>query len=262
MIIIGVILIAVAGLLLFLRKRSQDKLLEIRYVKTSSCADVLEMQQSIHAEVGPGGFKQQTELKGKAHCESPLKAELSGDACVYYSMSVEERYEERYSERDSQGNTQQRTRTGSNVVASNTQTTRFQIDDGTGRIDVDSAAAKIDARKVMDKYEPYSGMGGSINVGSFTFNLGSIAGGARRVLGYHYRESIIAPGDQLYVLGEVDDSSGTPLMKSPSEKGKPFILSIKSEDELVKGSQSSINFMLYGAIACAIAGLGFILFGL
>ncbi|MFZ1731154.1 MAG: E3 ubiquitin ligase family protein [Bacteroidota bacterium] len=262
MIIIGVILIAVAGLLLFLRKRSQDKLLEIRYVKTSSCADVLATQQSIHAEIGPGGFKQQTELKGKAYCETPLKAELSGEACVYYSMSVEERYEERYSERDSQGNTQQRTRTGSSVVASNTQTARFQIDDGTGRIDVDTAGATIDARKVMDKYEPYGGTGGSISVGSFTFNLGGIAGGARRVLGYQYRESIIAPGEQLYVLGEVDDSSGTPVMKRPSEKGKPFILSIKSEEELTHSSEQSINFMFYGAIICAIAGLGFILVGL
>ncbi|MBE0642761.1 MAG: E3 ubiquitin ligase family protein [Bacteroidetes bacterium] len=262
MIYIGVILIALAGLLLFLRKRTQDKLLEIRYVKTSSCADVLEMQQSIAAEVGPGGFKQQIELKGAAHCETPLKAELSGEPCVYYSMSVEERYEERYTERDSQGNTQQRTRTGSSVVASNTQATRFQIDDGTGRIDMDSTGAKIDARSVLDKYEPYGGAGGSINIGSFTLNLGGVLGGARRVLGYHYRESIIAPGQQLYVLGEVDDSSGTPLMKRPSEKGKPFILSIKSEEELTHSSERSINLMLYGAVACAVGGIVLILFGL
>jgi hypothetical protein len=262
MIILGIILIGVAALLLFLRKRSQDQLLEIRYVKTSTAAEVLELQQSIFAEVGPGGFKQQTELKGTAFCETPLKAELSGEPCVYYSMSVEERYEERYTERDSQGNTQQRTRTGNNVVASNTQSAPFQIDDGTGRIKIDSSGAKIDARTVMDKYEPYGGMGGSINVGSFTFNLGGIAGGARRVLGYHYRESIIAPGQQIYALGEVDDSSGTPVLKRPSEKGKPFILSVKSEEELTHGSERNINFMFYGAIVCAIAGLGFILLGL
>lgn len=262
MIIIGVILIALAGLLLFLRKRTQDKLLEIRYVKTSSVSEVLELQQSIAAEVGPGGFKQQTELKGTAQCETPLKAELSEEPCVYYSMSVEERYEERYTERDSQGNTQQRTRTGSSVVASNTQATRFQIDDGTGVLDVDSDGASIDARTVMDKYEPYSGGGGSLNIGSFTLNFGGTIGGARRVLGYHYRESIIAPGQQLYVLGEVDDSSGTPVMKRPSEKGKPFILSIKSEEEITRSSERSINFMLYGAIACAVGGFVLILFGL
>ena len=261
MIIIGLILIGVAVVLIVLRKRAQSRLLEIRFVKTSTVAEVQELQQSVAAEVGPGGYRQQTELKGTAVCDTPIKAELSGEPCVFYSMSVEERYEERYTERDSQGNTQQRTRTGSSVVAGNTQFARFQIDDGSGRIDVEADGASFDARKVLDKYEPYHGSGGSISFGGFTFQMG-IGGGARRVLGYHYRESIIAPGDRLYALGDVEDSSGVPVLKRPAEKGKPFILSVKSEEEITRGSERSIAFLLYGAIAAALIGIALILFGL
>jgi hypothetical protein len=147
--IAAIILIGVGGLLLYFRKRTQDRLLDIRFVKTSSIAETLDEQRAIAAELGPGGYAQQKEFKGTVRCDAPLTGELSGQPCVYYTMSVEERYEETYTERDSQGNTQTRTRTGSAVVASNTQHTRFLLDDGSGSIAVDFDGASVDARKVV-----------------------------------------------------------------------------------------------------------------
>ncbi len=262
MLYIGIILLGVAGLLIYFRKRTEAQLLEIRFVKTSTVAEALEMQRSVAEEIGPGGFAQQMEFKGIAHCEAPLTAELSQQPCVYYSMSVEERYEETYTERDAQGNSQTRTRTGSAVVASNTQHTRFSLDDGTGSIVIDADGAKIDARKVVDRYEPYAGGGGMLRAGNFSFQLGGILGSPRRVLGYQYRESIIAPGQQLYTLGEVNDSSGEAVLRRQSNPKSPFIISVKSEEELTRGKEQSVKWMLYGAIACAVIGVVLIVLGI
>lgn len=251
--IAAIILIGVGGLLLYFRKRTQDRLLDIRFVKTSSIAETLDEQRAIAAELGPGGYAQQKEFKGTVRCDAPLTGELSGQPCVYYTMSVEERYEETYTERDSQGNTQTRTRTGSAVVASNTQHTRFLLDDGSGSIAVDFDGASVDACKVVERYEPYAGGGGSLRVGSFTLSLG-MSGGPRRVLGYQYRESIVPLGQALYALGEVNDSGGEPVLRRPSDKKAPFILSIKSEEELTRDSERSITFLLWGAVGCFVIG--------
>ncbi len=261
MIIAGAICIVIGVVLFFVSQNSKKKLEEMKLTKTSTAAEIHELQQSIAGEIGPGGVRQQTELKGNARCTSPLKAELSGMECIHYSMTVEERYEEDYEERDSQGHVQRRTRTGSNVVASNTQSARFALDDGTGSIDIDPAGASIDARQVVDKYEPATGPLSSLRFGGFSLQLGAMLTGGRRVLGYHYRESVIAVGDRIYALGEISDADGTPVMRRPAEKGHPYIISTKSEEELQKGAESTSAFTLYGAIALLIVGVVLLVLG-
>ncbi|MBI5646719.1 MAG: hypothetical protein HY962_07285 [Ignavibacteriae bacterium] len=261
MIIVGIVLLALAGLLLFLRKKQQDQLLEIKFVKTSTVAELSDLQKSIAAEIGPGGFRQQAEVKGVCRCDTPLKGELSGQDCVYYSMSVSERYEETYTETDSQGRSSTRTRTSTTVVTSNTQAVRFSLDDGTGSITVDTAGASVDAVSVVNKYEPYrAGMTG-LQFGGFTFSLGGFGGSGRRVLGYEYHESIIPLGRQLYILGDACDTGGELAMVLPQEKGKPFIVSVKSEEELTRGKEGAVKWMFVGVIVSAVAGLALIIAG-
>ena len=261
MIIAGIILLAIGALLLFLRGKSQAQLLDIKFVKTSAISDVVDMQQSVASEIGPGGFRQQVELKGQCSTDAPLRAELSGQECVYYSMTVSERYEERYTETDSSGNTQQKTRTGTTVVTSNTQSVPFTLTDATGSILVEPDGASIDARSVVNRYDPHQQGMTALQFGSFSFQLGGIGGGGRRILGYEYRESIIPTGQQLYILGDAADAGGTLSVRLPQEKGKPYIVSIKSEEELTRGKESAVLWLLIGAVASFVAGAGLIVAG-
>jgi len=255
MIIIGILLIAVGAALLFFRKKSQDRLLEMKFTKTSTVKELQDAQQAIAQEIGPGGYRQQIEVKGKSMCDAPLTGELSGQHCVYYCMSVEERYEEQYTETNAQGRTEQKTRTGNSTVASNTQSAAFSVLDSTGSIVIRPDGARIDAQKVVDKYEPAHGTMSSLSFGNFSLQRGGIGMGNRRILGYHYNESIIPLNRDLYVLGEAFDGSGSLVIQRPEEKGKPFIISIKSEEELTKGTESSITFMLIGAIFAFVSGV-------
>lgn len=255
LLIIGLLLLAVGGLLLYLRSRAQGRLLEIGFTQTSTTQEIQELQQQIVAELGIGGFSQIVELKGKLHCAAPLLAELSGQQCAYYTMSVEERYEETYQEQDNEGRTRTATRSGSNVVANNTQSAFFELHDATGAITVNPTGAEIHPRQVVSRFEPFTG-GPTITVGGFTLQVGAGFGG-RRILGYQYTESILPLDSQLYLLGEATDTSGQLTVQKPREK-KPFIISLKTEEELVRGAQGSIRWYLYGAIAALIIGAALI----
>ncbi len=258
-VIAGGFLVALGVLFIFLRKKAQDQLLEIKFVKTSTAAELAEMAASIKQELGTGGFRQQTEVKGVIKCDQPLTGELSKQACVYYSMSVSERYEETYYERDAQGNQVRRTRTGSTTVASNSQRVPFHVQDDTGKVLVNPNDASIDAVKVISKYEPGSRQ--TISFGSFRFN---ISGGSsdRRILGYEFEESIVPLDRRVYVLGEASDSSGELMVQKPEDKKKPFIVSLKSEEELTRSVEGKIKGFMIGAIVCIALGAAAIAYGI
>jgi hypothetical protein len=67
---------------------------------------------------------------------------------------------------------------------------------------------------------------------------------------------------KIYVLGEVTDTSGELAIQRPREKGKKFIISLKSEEELVRGVKSTIRWTLYGAITCDLIGVVLIILGI
>ncbi len=188
------------------------------------------MCKSINEELGQtGGFKQQVEVKGMIACDSPLTGELSKQPCVYYDMKVEERYEETYWDKDANGNQVRKTRTGKTTVSSNTQKVAFQIKDDTGKITINPNGAEIDAIKVVDKYEPHNANQTTISFGEFQLNLSGEGGDDRKILGYEYTESILPLDRKAYVIGLASDTSGELAIQQPTEKGKPFIITLKSE---------------------------------
>lgn len=261
-IIIGVVLIGLSALLINLRKKSRDKLLEIKFIQTSSAKDLKELHQSIKDELGTtGGFKQLTEVKGVVKCDKPLTGELSGQPCIFYQMDVSERYEEMYYVKDSKGNSQRRTRTGSASVASNIQSIHFDVEDTTGRITVNPNGADIEPVQVVSKYEQSMQGRNSISFGGFSLNVNRSTGD-RKILGYEFTEKIIPLDRRVYVIGEATDTSGELMIQRPSEKGKPFIITLKSEEELTKDKEANIKALMVGSILCLIAGLAAIVYGI
>ena len=259
--IVGIVLAGIGVYLLIHRKKSLDKILEIKSTTTSTTAELNALQQAVADEIGPGGFNQLAEIKGVVECTSPLTAELSEQPCVWYSMSVQERYEETYQERDAEGRTRTGTRTATTTVASNTQAVPFLIRDETGTIAVQPKDATIDGRKTVDRHEPWSGNANALSMGQFR-----LTGQTRRnhrVLGYHYTEQIIPIGAPVYVIGEVTDREGKPVVGKPANEEKPFILSLRSEEEVTKKLESTANsqkifgiLLIAGGILLAIFGLG------
>jgi len=261
MIIIGVVLLAIGVGLVFGKRSQKDKVLEIKATRTSPAAELNELAASVRESLGqPGGFCQVAEVKGQVKCEPPLVSEMGKQPCAYYSCQVTRRYEETYWETDS--NTRQRvqkTRSGEETVSSNSQRTPFYIEDATGRVKVNPEGITPDTIKTVDRFEPGEPpAGGEIRFGSFTLSLGlgAVAAG-RRTLGYHFEEHVLPVNRPAYVLGEASDTTGEVVIGKPKEKGRKFIISLKSEDELIRSAESAAKGFYWAALI--VGGLGAIL---
>ncbi len=255
-IIAGIVLILIAVGLYFGSKSQKKRLGEMAATQTSSATELAELAAAVAKDIGPGSFNQITEVKGTIECAAPLVSELSETSCVHYSMSVTREYEETYWENDSEGHQVQRTRRGSESVASNTRSVPFLIRDSTGTIEVDPDGAKIFDEKVFSQFQQGEVGGDGYRFGQFSFgsSFASFAGG-RRTIGYRFEESAIPLGRALYVLGEAVDTGGRLRVAKPGKKGASFIVSLKTEEQLAAGAQSTAKGLFIAAIVVAVLGV-------
>lgn len=253
---------AVAAIVLFLIGRSQTgKAAELSSTQTSTAAALAELAGKVGAEIGAGSFSQTAEVKGRAAADPALSAEFSGTSCVWYECIATREYEEEYWETDKEGHRERRTRRGTEEVSRILRESPFSIEDGSGSIRVDPRGASVDAEKSLSRFEPGEGSG-LLRIGSFSLSLGAVLGGGRRTLGYRFEERCIPVGRQLYVLGEASDSGGALCIRKPSEKGKRFIVSIKSEEEIVAGAKGTAKILGILAIVLAVGAVGLAVAGI
>ena len=129
-------------------------------------------------------------------------------------------------------------------------------------IDIETVgvSSAFDLPKTVDRFEPanvYNGMQFHQNPRRRfqSFEGSFIAGNGARMLGYRMVEYAFLSGQKLYLLGDAYMNAGTLTFGKPTEKGKQFIVTAKSEEELVSTKQSSQKMSLIGGIACAVIGL-------
>ncbi len=263
---IAALILAVLAVVFFLVARGQAaKALDIGSTKTSTVAELGELAAKVAAEIGAGSFAEYAEVKGRSVAEVPMRAEYSGTDCVWYECVASREYEEEYWEEDSQGHRERKTRRGSEEVSRILRDPPFLVDDGTGRLRVDPKGAAVEPEKSFSRFEPGSGTG-TIRVGSFSLDLGAALGlatGGRRTLGYKFEERCIPADRELYLLGQASDSGGSLVLRKPDEKGKRFIVSLRSEEAILAGAKKgSAGFRIAAAAAAlaaaALAVVGFL----
>jgi hypothetical protein len=244
--------LAVAAVILFFVSRGQGKkAFDIASAETSTAASLATEASDVAAEIGAGSFTKVAELKGVVECDPPLLAEMSGTACAWYRSTVVREYEESYTERDSDGDTRSGTRRGSETVSTNERRTRFMVRDATGAVEVDPEGAPVDGAQVLSRFER-GDTGPSLSIGSLRLTLGAIGSG-RRTVGYTIEEWALPVGARVYVLGEAKDDGGSLRVAKPSTKGGRFIISTKSEEQILEAAKKGSSAL---AIAAAVLGAG------
>ena len=110
----------------------------------------------------------------------------------------------------------------------------------------------------MEKHEPYHGDGG-IRIGPFSINPTS----GRRIIGYTYHEEALRVGAKAYVIGDAcDRQNGELCVRKPTDKTKPFIISTRSEEEIVAGMQKSASVKFVIGIVLAVLGAVSVVYGI
>jgi len=261
--IAGIVLIVVAVVLWFMRKKKSSKVHYLEYTETSKIKDIKENQLSMSDSFGAGNFSLYAEVKGKAMAETPVIAEFSKTKCVYSQSTVTREYEVLEDKKDAEGNYVKKWVRKTEIVSSHTNVANdFVIDDGTGEILVNTDGAELNTKVTFSKFEkgeePSNKGGINFSIGGFSMSSGSTI----RTIGYKYSEFSIPLHTSLYVIGDANDRSGRLQISKPTEKKVPFIISTKSEEEITDKLNKSANWMLYSAIASGVIGLGLTIYGI
>lgn len=264
----GLILVLVALLLLWLSKRSETKVHYVKATETSKIGAVQKIVDEVAADMPDGvaiGYKDYVEVKGRVVCDEPLRGELSDQMGAIVETEVVRVYERREETRDAQGHIRTEWRRTEETLSSNRRESPFWIDDGTGRLRV-KANRGVELVKAIERFEQpqggmnESGFGGQMSITSGRFQL-SIGSGrwdptTQRTLGYRFIERILPVNKPVYAIGEVAVIEDEGLVLRPpteDDKKKPFMLSPRTEEEIVKSAQKSATLL---KVFAAILGVG------
>lgn len=272
---VGLILLAVAALLFFLSKRTENKVHYVKATETSKIGAIEKLVAEVAADMPDGqatGYKDYVELKGKVVCDEPITGELSDMSGAIVETEVIRVAERREETRDAQGNIRTEWKRHEETVSSNRREAPFAIDDGTGRLRVKPKGSKgVELVKAIERFQQGndSGFGSgqiTLSMGRFQMSVGSGRWdlSSSRTLGYRFVERVLPVGKPVYAIGEVAATEDEGLVLRPptdDDKKKPFMLSPRTEEEIIKASEKSARILRIIAIVLGIGGVALAVFG-
>lgn len=247
-------IIGIVGLILWIVKgKKEGKVATLDLTDTSKVSEVRENYESIRSSVGDGSFTHFCELKGVAYADSPLQSELAKQAVVYYSAKVVHEFEKLETKKGADGKMEKKWVKGSDVISDNTQWANgWGVKDDSGFVKIDPAKAELHTEQIFSNFERADATDNSamsLKLGGVSIGLGAKNPGMK-TLGYRYTEHAIKMDTDLYVIGDANDREGDLMISKPKDSKQPFIVSTKSESELVGSLGSSIKGLAIGAYVC------------
>jgi len=255
MIAIGVFVLVIGLALLYWRHLEQVKVAQIKGTRTSTAQELKDGAVSIGGKV---------EVKGTIQCDSPLTAPLSGKPCVWFSCESREKIEVTYYETNQQTKQQERkTKNEERVVRSEKSMVPFWLQDATGRVMVRPEEADVDGIAVIDRFEPVPGssIGQVMSTGSLSMGYVSSLPALdhnHRILGVQHKEIIFPVNQTGYVLGELHSGGEAPNIARRVKSDVTFLISTKSEEELVADAESRVFWLLAAGGIVSLCGVALI----
>jgi hypothetical protein len=258
LLIVGLILLLVAAGAAWFARHSRGVARLARATETSTCGDLVSLASGVREEVGGAGFEQRCEVVGVAVAEGAgTTAPESGTAAVWHRTQLTHRYWE-MERQEIDGETSYRRVERTETISDLTSEAPFLVDDDSGRVLVAPEGADVDhPEKVVDRFEREQDRGGRVldSVLSAVLRSGEGTG----TIGFRTEEWVIRPGARLYVHGEVSDSTGVLRFRKPSE-GR-YVVSTRSEEELVAEDERHALWAAIGGAVAAVAGVALIAAG-
>ena len=249
-IINGAVLVVLGLILWVFKNKKEGKSLSLEMMETTPIKYIVENFEHITHSMGRGYFSNHFEVKGKAHANSPLISELSDEPVVYYCSEVVHEYEKLETKTNSDGKKEKNWVKHQDTVSQNKRCTEdFGVKDDKGYIGLNPNKSKLHLGNLFSKFEkgePSSNGDVSMKIKGFSISFGSSNNGLRTI-GYRYSEAGILMGANLYLAGDANDRDGRLEISLPRDKKSQFILSVKSEEELLRSLSSAAKGLKIGA---------------
>jgi hypothetical protein len=255
MLIAGIVLLLVAVAACFFARSERGDARKATATETMACGDVAGLSKGVADELGGGVFRQRCEVVGKAQPGPAglLEGPESGVGAVWTRTQVTHKYwvmEETKVDGRITRNRSEREET----VSAHESASPFAVADASGAVAIAPEGAEIDApEQVLDRFDA-AGAGAALADDLISSFLRS--GNDSGTLGFAYEEWVIRPGARLYVQGEVADRTGELAFGKP-EDGGPFLVSTRSEEEIV--SHALRNAKIATGVAAVSGVLGLVL---
>ncbi|GAB4338684.1 MAG: E3 ubiquitin ligase family protein [Flammeovirgaceae bacterium] len=253
--LIGIALIGLGVFLIFQQKQLTSKANLMQDTDTTTVEAINENLKEMSSSFGLGNFSLYSELKGIARTNNPLLSTFSKKPCVYYKTLITRKYEVLEERRDSNGNYHKTWATREDVVSSNEEKLEFELEDKTGKILVNMDGASVEASQVFDTFE--NGKQSSRFEDLFFPDSHNA-----RTIGFRYTEFAIPQNAPVYVLGDANDRSGVLKIGRSTDREKRYIISTKSEEQMVHEAKSGATMAKYGSWASIVIGIGVLIYGL
>lgn len=240
MIFIGVILLIAAVVCFFVARGQAGRAQAMSSADTYTAQMLADLYKQVSGSVGADALAQQCEVAGVIECDKPLTGPVSGAACVAFSRSVVREYEEDVTTTDDKGHRETKTEQRTETMESEDRRVPFWVRDDSGRVLVNPDEAELDLVDTANRFENAPP---------------AAASGRTRTLGYRYAEQALTVGTRVYVLGCAMDGHGQVQVAHNPRGKQQFIISRRTEQELMRSAASSARGFYYASLGCGAAGL-------
>lgn len=195
-----------------------------------------------------GGATNEVSCEGQVQSSTPLTAPCSGRPCIYYEVEVKQSWEKQVATENGM-----KKKTGTNTAHKSRAGSTFQLDDGSGPVNVKVEDA-IDGT-FEQSFEGKGGGHGFMTFGQYQVQINHPSEG--HATSTKCIEKIIPTDGKLFVLGKVADQT---IQKRDGMLGK-IMLSTKGRDDLMGSSKRTMMGAFIGAAVLLPVGGAMAIFG-
>ena len=238
----------------YLRPKIMKNILEIQYMKTKTISELKDMFKDMDANGLGNEYREFVELKGKIVSNNPVQGPYSKKTVAYCDSKLIQVVETREEYRDNNNNLRTRTIKHENVLSNQKTSENLNMKDETSEdsiiLEINATGCELDIPETFNKFENKSNLR---NYDYFrSFSLDRISSDT---LGFKMVERTIDINQNIYVIGEAFRVGNTIHIGKPMDDKKPFIVSTKSEEDLINNSKRKTMLLLIGGIISIVIGI-------
>ena len=240
-------------LIFYMVPKTKNHITEIKYMQTKKISELKDMFEQMDSIGSGDNYREFVELKGKISEDNLVDTPFSNRKVAYCESSVSQVTETKETYTDNKKKKKTRVNKHETTISSDKSSQNIKFTDGSVDekiiIEINSSGCDLDIPKTFDRFEPKNNLSGYRFFNSFSIN-----GYGAETLGFKMIEKVIENNQSLYVIGEAFKVGNEIHIGKPTDAKKPFIVTTKSEEDLVNSSNQKAMFSLIGGIISIVIG--------
>lgn len=250
------ILFIVGGLvaIFYIRPKTKDNVTEIKYMQTKTISELNDMFKQMDENGLGDNYREFVELKGTISADNLVETPFSNRKVAYCESIVSQVTESKEQYRDSNGNMRTRVNKHENTISNEKSSQDISIVDNSSNesvvLEINASGCKLDIPKTFDRFEQKGNLGNYRYFKSFSLNRFGA-----ETLGFKLIEKTINANQNIYAIGEAFKVGNKIHIGKPQDNKKPFIVTTKSEEDLINTSNKNAMIALIGGIIAIVIGV-------